>query len=262
MASAVIFDFYGTLARWADDHGHNYERVFAAYGYTLEPAVLEHYFSRYDGVDHAAHSVSEEAYEAWVRTRLRALTSASGVHGAHVEGVIDALRDSDRGRMLAYPEAEVTLSSLRDAGLSIGVCSNWGWELDAFLSEVGLLHLVDSSVTSARAGTRKPHPSIYTVAAGSLGVDPEHVVFVGDSWEPDVRGPQRIGMTSVHVWREEERLGQSAPLLEAGDHRVADLTGVLGLLGVSERYPQAAARSLPAPRQVEPGPRRSTAETR
>src|ERR1700693_5044148 len=27
MASAVIFDFYGTLARWADDHGHNYERV-------------------------------------------------------------------------------------------------------------------------------------------------------------------------------------------------------------------------------------------
>ena len=67
MVSAVIFDFYGTLAHWADDDGHNYEAVFAAHGYTLDPAVLHGYFSRYDGVDHAEHSVSEEAYEAWVQ---------------------------------------------------------------------------------------------------------------------------------------------------------------------------------------------------
>jgi FMN phosphatase YigB (HAD superfamily) len=55
-------------------------------------------------------------------------------------------------------------------------------------------------------------------------------VFVGDSWEPDVRGPSRLGMTAVHVWRAEERQGQSPPPLEPGDHRVGDLTGVLELL--------------------------------
>ncbi len=132
--------------------------------------------------------------------------------------------------MIAYPEAEEALSLLRTAGVAIGVCSNWGWELDAFLEEVGLLDLVDSAVTSARAGARKPHPRIYAHSAAALGVDPRDVLFVGDSWEPDVRGPRRVGMTAVHLWREDERPGQRPPALEPGDHRVSDLTDVLAVL--------------------------------
>ena len=232
VVSAVVFDFYGTLARWADAPTSNYATVFDAHGYTLDPAVLDGYFSRYDGVDHAEHSVSEEAYEAWVRTRLRDLTDAAGVDEAHVAGVIEALRATDQGRMVAYPEAGATLACLREAGLAVGVCSNWGWELDPYLDQVGLLHLVDAAVTSARAGARKPHPGIYAQSAESLEVDAREVVFVGDSWEPDVRGPRRAGMTAVHVWREDDRPGQSAPPLEPGDHRVAELTGVLGILGL------------------------------
>jgi putative hydrolase of the HAD superfamily len=235
VVSAVIFDFYGTLAHWADDDGHNYQAVFAAHGHALDPSVLQDYFTRYDGVDHAEHSVSEEAYEAWVRARLGDLTAACGVEGRRAELVIDALRDSDRGGMVTYPEAAATLSALRGAGLAVGVCSNWGWELDAFLREVGLLHLVDAGVTSARAGARKPHPGIYARAAESLDVDPRQVLFVGDSWEPDVRGPRRQGMAAVHVWRADERGEQCAPPLEPGDHRVEELTGVLELLGLSPR---------------------------
>ncbi len=232
MVSAVIFDFYGTLAHWAGDQGHNYDAVFSAHGYTLDPAVLQEYLSRYEGVDHAEHSVSEEAYESWVRTRLGDLTAACGVDGRQAQRVIDALRESDRGGMVAYPEAAATLTSVREAGLAVGVCSNWGWELDAFLREVGLLHLVDAGITSARAGARKPHPRIYAVAVESLDVDPRQVLFVGDSWEADVRGPRRRGMAAVHVWRAQERKGQLAPALEPGDHRVQELTGVLELLGL------------------------------
>jgi putative hydrolase of the HAD superfamily len=230
VVSAVIFDFYGTLAHFADAGGSNYQTIFAAHGYSPEQAVLDDYFSRYDGVEHGEHSISEEAYEAWVRSRLRDLAGACGVADPHVEGLVDALRAVDQGAMVPYPEAAQTLSSLRDAGLAVGVCSNWGWELDPFLDEAGLLGLVDAGVTSARAGARKPHPDIYDVAVAALGVDMAEVVFVGDSWEPDVRGPRRVGMTAVHVWREEERQGQRAPALQAGDHRVADLTGVLEVI--------------------------------
>ncbi len=63
----MIFDFYGTLAQFADTTVSNYETVFAAHGYRPERSVLDDYFARYDGVEHAEHSVSEEAYEAWVR---------------------------------------------------------------------------------------------------------------------------------------------------------------------------------------------------
>ncbi len=95
---------------------------------------------------------------------------------------------------------------------------------------MGLLGLVDVGVTSARAGARKPHPDIYRASLSALEVDPAEVVFVGDSWEPDVRGPRRMGMTAVHVWREEERSGMDPPALQPGDHRVGDLTGVLEIV--------------------------------
>jgi putative hydrolase of the HAD superfamily len=230
VVSAVIFDFYGTLARSAGSNVSNYEMVLAARGYEPDRAVFDDYFSRYNGIEHAAHSVSEEAYEAWVRLRLRDLTGACGVPDPHVEDIIDALRASDEEQMVPYPEAAATLSSLRQAGLAIGVCSNWGWELDAFLEQVGLLALVDVGVTSARAGARKPHNLIYDASLRGLGVDPADVVFVGDSWEPDVRGPRELGMTAVHVWREDERRGLTPPALEPGDVRVGDLTGVLAVV--------------------------------
>jgi putative hydrolase of the HAD superfamily len=232
VVSAVIFDFYGTLAHWADGEATDYAAVFAAHGYELSSEALDAYFLRYDGVDHAEHSVSEEAYEAWVRTRLRDLTGSCNVEDGRVDVVIEALRSSDQGEMVAYPEAAAVLSALREAGLAVGVCSNWGWELDAFLDEAGLLDLVDAGVTSARAGARKPHPGIYAQSVAALGVRPADVLFVGDSWEPDVRGPRRAGMTAVHVWRPDERAGQHAPALEPGDHRVGDLAEVLVLLEV------------------------------
>jgi putative hydrolase of the HAD superfamily len=231
VTDAVIFDFYGTLAHWAETTA-NYTTVFSSFGYEPAPSVLDGYFSRYDGVDHAEHSVSEDAYEGWVRWRLGELSAACGVRDEHRDAVVDALRDLDQSPMLAYPEAGDTLRSLRQSGIAIGVCSNWGWELDAYLEQIGLLDLVDVAITSARAGSRKPHPGIYARSTEALGVDPTQVLFVGDSWEPDVRGPRRLGMTAVHVWRAEERDGQDAPALEPGDHRVAELTGVLPIAGV------------------------------
>lgn len=227
---AVIFDFYGTLAHWADPIANNYATVLAAFGYDVPSSVLNRYYSLYDGVDHAEHSVSEDVYEAWVRFRLREFMRTCEVAEQDIDSVVGALRAVDQNEMVAYPEAAETLRSLRDAGIAIGVCSNWGWELDAYLDRIGLLDLVDASITSARAGSRKPHPGIYASSTEALGIDPFQAVFVGDSWEPDVRGPQRMGMTAIHVWRAEERDGQEAPILEPGDHRVAELGGVLPIV--------------------------------
>jgi putative hydrolase of the HAD superfamily len=232
VVKAVIFDFYGTLAHWEDQQAAGYEHVFSAFGYAPDPAVFGAYVARYDGVEHADHSVSQDAYEAWVRWRLQDLARSCGVRERHLDDVVDALRAADQNEMVAYPEALTTMTALHRAGIAVGVCSNWGWELDAYLHQVGLLHLCASRVTSARAGARKPHPTIYAASVGALGVEPHEVLFVGDSWEPDVRGPRRLGMTAVHVWRAEERHGQVAPALQPGDHRVAELGGVLELVGL------------------------------
>jgi putative hydrolase of the HAD superfamily len=235
MARAVIFDFYGTLAHWRDRPHTTYPSAFANHGYELPAEQLDAYFARWDGVEHAEHSVNEAAYEAWVRTRLHELTAACEVDDADREPIIDALRAMDHSPMVAYPEAALTLQRVRKEGWSIGVCSNWGWELDSFLREVGLIDLIDSSVTSARAGARKPHPSIFAQSADALGVEMRDAVFVGDSWAPDVEGPRRVGMTAVHVWREEEQHGRLPPELPSGAHRIASLSELLPVLSLRLR---------------------------
>jgi putative hydrolase of the HAD superfamily len=235
MNRAVIFDFYGTLAHWQDQDASNYATVLAAHGYDVDDDVLSDYFVRYDGVEHVAHSVNQDAYEAWVRHRLCDLTTACGVGSDDQDAILDALRASDRGPMVAYPEASATLAALRQDGWAIGVCSNWGWDLDSFLVQVGLLELVDLSVTSARAGARKPHPSIYAHSVKALGAEVAQTVFVGDSWVPDVVGPHQAGMTAVHVWRADERPGPAPYELAAGMHRVGDLSELLPLFEVTPR---------------------------
>ncbi|HEY1828633.1 MAG TPA: HAD family hydrolase [Acidimicrobiales bacterium] len=230
MVQAVLFDFYGTLARWRDLQRSSYAGVFARYGYAIPEDVMMAYTDRYDGIEHPEHSTDAATYDAWVRFRLRQLAAECGIASGHVQQVIDDLRAADHGEMCAYPEVVATLDALRQRGYTIGVCSNWGWDLDAALDRAGLSELVDTAVTSAQAGARKPHPKMYQVTLAQLGVPAPEVLFVGDSWGPDVLGPQTVGMAAVHVWRPAERDGQVAPELEGPTRRIADLSELLALL--------------------------------
>jgi putative hydrolase of the HAD superfamily len=85
---------------------------------------------------------------------------------------------------------------------------------------------VDVPVTSARAGCRKPHPAIYESILAALAVEASETIFVGDSWDPDVLGPIRAGMTSVHVCRDHTR---PVPELVTGAYRVSALDQLFGL---------------------------------
>jgi putative hydrolase of the HAD superfamily len=57
----------------------------------------------------------------------------------------------------------------------------------------------DAVVTSAEAGARKPHPAIFTTVCDALGLPPDQVAFVGDSWSADVVGALRAGMAPVWI---------------------------------------------------------------
>lgn len=224
---AVIFDFFGTIARHPDGVLSEYPAVFAKHGYRLDAATESDYFARYNGVEHVEHSTDKTTYEAWVRFRLGELASACEVRLDDVERIVDALRALDTSPVVAYPDAAPTLLALRARGFRIGVCSNWGWELDAHLSQAGLLNLVDTAVTSARAGARKPHPRIFAAVTEALGVSPGESLFVGDSVHPDVIGPLESGMAAAHLWRAEDSAGTGPPDIPPNGHRVASLTELL-----------------------------------
>jgi putative hydrolase of the HAD superfamily len=227
---ALLVDFYGTLARattWVSA-----DEVLDEHGYALDPEHRAIYFADgLDGVEHDEHSQSRDHYVAWQRARTLAMLAASDVHPDEYETIVEKLRAGTASRVLeAYPEVPAVLRAVRDRGIRIVICSNWDWDLREAVTESGLAHAVDAMVSSAWVGARKPHPRIFAAALAEAGVDPVEVLFVGDTWGPDVVGPIEAGFRPLYLRRDDHWPDSTAPPDPDGVAIGSDLTAVLDLL--------------------------------
>ena len=104
---------------------------------------------------------------------------------------------------LLVPGVIETLEAVRQAGRRTGLISNTGATpgpaLRPVLTGYGVMALLDVAVFSDEAGESKPAPGIFRRTLADLGVEPEEAVFVGDTPELDVVGPQQAGMWTVQV---------------------------------------------------------------
>jgi putative hydrolase of the HAD superfamily len=233
VTSAVLLDFYGTLAH-AEAWGPTRQEVLAKRGFAVPDEVVANWRDdAVDGKEHVEHSVDADTYRAWEHNRMRRFVEACGVGPDDADLLVDELYTATKAFQLqAYPEVPEVLAELRARKITVAVCSNWDWHLDRAMAQAGLDGLVDLTVTSAQAGARKPHRRIFDHTLDKCGVsDPTGVLFAGDSWGPDVEGPTAIGMRAVHVWRPEwdgER--DAPPPITDGVVRLPDLRGLLDLV--------------------------------
>jgi putative hydrolase of the HAD superfamily len=185
----------------------------------------------FDGQEHHEHSETREHYLAWELARLGRLADAAGVPEEDTEALVGDLHAASRAFELeAYPEAPAVIRGLRERGIAVAVCSNWGWDLDQALDQAGLRDAFDLVVTSAQVGVRKPHPLIFDETLSRMAMEPQEVIFAGDTWYPDVEGARAGGLRAVHVWRADAPPGDGPPPLVEGVERVRDLTGILDLV--------------------------------
>jgi putative hydrolase of the HAD superfamily len=119
-----------------------------------------------------------------------------------------------------YPETRAVLTAVDALGVRQLVLSNHVWELPEICRAHDLLPPLADVLTSARLGVEKPHPDSYAAAIAAAGCEPGAILFVGDTYEADVVGPERAGMQALLVRR---------PHPEAR-HYADDLTGVLPLV--------------------------------
>lgn len=239
---AVVFDFFGTLARATASVG--LDEILARHGYTIPDHLQEMWWSGdLDGAEHVEQSRSREHYLAWQRQRLVAMLHEADVHPGEHQRILDDLQAGRAARVLEpYGEVAGVLDELRALGLGLVVCSNWDWDLEPAIAEAGLEGRFDTLVSSAWAGARKPHPRIYRYLLDQAGLDPAEVLFVGDTWGPDVQGPLSVGMRPAYL----ERAGHWPDATKPPDapaatvDRIRDLTGVVPLI---ERISGAPARS-------------------
>lgn len=158
-----------------------------------------------------SHEGRDEPSLAELRARCAAIVSERLGMEISVDELVDAIRFD------VYPDVEPALAGLRDRGLTLIAVSNWDCSLPRVLERCGLDGLLDSTVTSAGTGSRKPDPGIFRAALEVAGCEPAEALHVGDTPEEDVVGARAAGIRPLLIDRDGGH-GDIASLEEIGEH--------------------------------------------
>jgi putative hydrolase of the HAD superfamily len=143
----------------------------------------------------------------------------------------DGLRDTlyreftDLRNYALFDDVPPALSELTEAGLGLGIVSNFEAWLDDLLLALGVRDAFPVRVISGLEGVEKPDPRIYELAMARAGVGAAESVYVGDNPEFDVDPPAALGMFTVLIDRRSRHEGHDGVRITD----LADLAGVLGL---------------------------------
>ncbi|MBN8728369.1 MAG: HAD family hydrolase [Xanthomonadales bacterium] len=139
---------------------------------------------------HLAHD-----FTAQRRLTLAQAFGACGFGDEHVEEAYEVYFAA-RNRVECYADAIPALVALA-ARLPVVSISNG----NADLERIGLRGHFAHCISAREEGVAKPHPAIFLGACARLGIDPAHVLHVGDDPLLDVAGAQRAGLRAAWLNR-------------------------------------------------------------
>ena len=227
---AVLFDVDFTLVKPGPDLGpEGYRLLGRRFGLELDPArYAEARAAAIETVER--HPELDHDEEVWVLFTERIIRGMGGDSDRAYECAVEMTRGWEQAANFElFEDTLPVLAELRGHGLKIGLVSNTGRDLAAFVAHHALD--VDAAVGSARHGKTKPHPAIFLSALEELGVRAEDAAMVGDSPEDDIAGARALGMRAFLVDREgrfPEAVG-----------RLPDLLALPAALGLPADTPRA-----------------------
>ncbi len=221
---ALLFDLWGTLLylREAAEEDDAQRRLLkrtveglAALGYRYQEErvaeALDAFSKELNAGHRAGRDVSQPERLEAILERIEPGLPARMPREAHLafEDAVAQVRLRDRSdRLYPAPGASGALEEARSRGFGIGLVSITGLTPGYVLREVlaghDLLGHFDVLTFSDEARMAKPTAEIFHCTLEVLDVAPEHAVFIGDTPNADIAGPQAIGMTAVQIGDREE----------------------------------------------------------
>lgn len=160
---------------------------------------------------------NETQREVTAQERFRMLHRRLGIRdGSAADAFLQAaVAEQMRQLRLAmeFPEENrATLESLRST-YRMAVLSNfdYGPTVETALADFGIRGRFEIAVVSADVGWRKPHPEIFRETLRRMRIDAQQAIFIGDTPEADVAGPQGIGMDAIWIKRGTASFPPGAP---------------------------------------------------
>jgi putative hydrolase of the HAD superfamily len=218
---AVTFDFYNTLVchRSGKGRGQALVAFLAARGFA--PGPWEHRFLYDFFADHAAAyspQASEEDRQLYYVDLTTRAFRCLGIHLSrdageqHAKAVWAILGPRS---LMGFPEVHATLHTLSSHGLRLAVLSNWQAGLSHFCEDLGFLPYFDHVVSSAELGYEKPDVRTFHETSARLGVPPEQIVHVGDSFTDDYDGARAAGFQAILLDRNGSATGAATRVIRS-----------------------------------------------
>jgi putative hydrolase of the HAD superfamily len=96
-----------------------------------------------------------------------------------------------------FPYVGETLRAIRGRGFKLGLLSDFPPERK--LEYLGLGGIWDAVCCSERVGRLKPAPEAFLELARVMGLEPERILYVGNSVSYDIRGAKKAGMRAALI---------------------------------------------------------------
>lgn len=94
------------------------------------------------------------------------------------------------------PGLQSALHAFRDRGLGLGILSDF--PVTRKLELLGLTDIFEYRLSAEDTGYLKPNPEGFLGLAEGLGLSPEEILYVGNSYTYDILGAHGVGMMTAH----------------------------------------------------------------
>jgi putative hydrolase of the HAD superfamily len=135
------------------------------------------------------------------------LSSKMGVSVIEADRMINSLIYNTWNKVMngakPYPGLEETIYTLKNRGLKLAVLSDF--PVADKLKSLGLAGLWDYENSSENVGYLKPNPEPFMDIAHSFSVDPEEILYVGNSYELDIIGAKSAGMKTAYLTKKRRK---------------------------------------------------------
>jgi putative hydrolase of the HAD superfamily len=196
MTAGYIFDYGGTLdtggQHWGQVLWHAYERHRVP---VTEAQFREAYVYVERTLGRNPIISPDFTFRQTLETKLRLQLEYLKVENEKYRQTIFADL-YERTKAITAQSREVLLR-LKEQGLPMVLVSNFYGNIHTVLHEFSLDGLFLKVIESAVVGIRKPDPRIFLLGVEALGLKPEEVTVVGDSFDKDIIPAHEAGCQTI-----------------------------------------------------------------
>jgi HAD superfamily hydrolase (TIGR01662 family) len=208
MIKAVFFDYYNTLVDYDPPREVTEAELLGELGVKVNPESLLRPLMVADDFLFKEHSrlslgkrSKEEAAALYGRYHGMILKEAGVEPKPEIIAALLKKWFNLKLKMALYDDVAPALDELKQRGLTLGLISNVDRDISATYNELGLDKWLRLKITSQDVGFNKPRPEIFQAALKKAEVEPAEAIYVGDQYEIDVLGANRVGMRGILIDR-------------------------------------------------------------